>query len=137
MGYGIDKKAFRVYNLRTQKVHESMHVTFDESTSAISSDNPHSTPKTPSEQPPTVKETRSTHSKTIKQTSPFYPSMRFKPSNELKIGSDVRMEVPSRLNELSQLYHSSSAPLSPLALSHNPLSALGFLHIVFSQHRVC
>ena len=51
VGYGIDKKAYRVYNLRTQKVHESMHVTFDESTSAISSDNLHSTPTTPSDHP--------------------------------------------------------------------------------------
>ena len=50
VGYGLDKKAFRVYNLRTHKVHESMHVTFDESTSTISS-NTSQPPQTPSEPP--------------------------------------------------------------------------------------
>ena len=99
-------------------------MTFDESTSAISSDKLQPAP-IPSEPLPNIKETKSTRSNTVpstsdssksradgtfKPTSPFYPSMRFKPSTELKIGSDVRMEVPLRLDDLSRLYHSSSAP---------------------------
>src|SRR3990170_3925440 len=110
LGYSVIRKAFRVYNKRTEKVEESIHVTFDESSSAI---NNKPIPVTPSVNPlmfgdtdhnehsPVSQHEASSHSelepakisKSFSDKS-FYPSMSFKPPHELIIGSDVRATEP-------------------------------------------
>jgi len=108
LGYSSIRKAFRVYNKRLEKVDESIHVTFDESNSAIFKN---SIPVPPSEGPisfgesdpiseinqtprPASEQTRSEPVSSEPSNIPFYPSVSFKLPHELTIGADVRVTPP-------------------------------------------
>jgi len=109
LGYSVNKKAFRFYNMRTLKVDESIHVTFDESSSAINYKPSTETPSVPpihfGESDPINYNKEDSQDEVSTQTevepilpkssatTPFYPSVRFQPSNSLTIGSDVRIAV--------------------------------------------
>ena len=127
LGYSSIRKAFRVFNKRLQKVVESIHVTFDESNSAINkkpnlvsppeipisfgesdSFNQDSPEKVSSQ--PDLEPTPQTSSNT-----PFYPSISFKLPEELVIGSDVRA-VTNQVSESvvipsTDVFHDASGNL--------------------------
>jgi len=113
LGYSVIKKAFRFYNKRTLKVDESIHVTFDESNSAINHKPSTDTPSVPpihfGESDPInynkgdSQEAASTKTEVepilpkSSATTPFYPSVTFQPSHSLTIGSDVLNQILLKL----------------------------------------
>jgi hypothetical protein len=107
LGYSVIRKAFRVYNKRLEKVDESIHVTFDESSSAINKKPISDPPSEPSiifcesdpinfnkEDSQNIASTHSDVEPTPKPppNTPFYPSTKFKSPHELVIGNDSRIE---------------------------------------------
>ena len=110
LGYSEIRKAFRVFNKRLNKVHESIHVTFDESNEAINKKPVLvSTPVIPISfgkfdpihKGTNLSEEVSSHPdlEPIKDVIPpsstlFYPEVSFKPPTEVAIGSDIRATSP-------------------------------------------
>ena len=112
LGYSAIRKAFRVYNKRLEKVHELIHVTFDESNAAINKnttlDSPPVTPIVFCESDPInynkdSPEEVSSHSdlepvqiKKPSSSTPFYPSVSFKLPSDLTIGSNEEFHDANR-----------------------------------------
>lgn len=108
LGYSMIRRAFRVFNRRTLKVEETIHVTFDESNSAINPQPKSETPSVPSihfgesdpinhnKDSPENASTQSRVEPELKSdvSTSFYPSIKFKPSSELNIGSIVSAQIP-------------------------------------------
>ena len=108
--YSEIRKAFRVYNKRLNKVHESIHVTFDESNEAINKKPVLvSTPVIPisfgkfdpihkgknfSEEASSHPDLEPTKEVIPPSSTLFYPEVSFKPPTEVAIGSDIRATSP-------------------------------------------
>ena len=106
VGYSDIRKAYRVYNYRLQKVHETIHVTFDESNEAVNkrpsldlspvipvdfgvSDQVHQSVSTPKDVSSHQDLEPVAQKKSSSDTS-FYPSISFNLPQKLVIRSDVR-----------------------------------------------